>query len=125
VTGLTLDTGALVALERRSARVLALVTAARAQGGTITVPAPVVVEWWRGQGGPVARLLEAFDVEPLENALAHIAGVALARTGKGPSVTDAVVMASAAQRGDVVLTGDREDLTKFERVFPAVRILRV
>lgn len=125
MTGLTLDTGALVALERRAERVLALVAVARTKGQPIMVPAPVVVEWWRGQRGPVARLLEAFDVEPLSNELAHIAGVALAKVGQGPSATDAVVMASAAQRGDVVLTGDIEDLAKLQTVFPAVRLLRV
>jgi len=51
--------------------------------------------------------------------------LALAHVGKGPSVADAVVMASAAQRGDVVLTGDLEDLGKLQAVFPAVRLLRV
>ena len=104
---------------------LALVTATRKHGQTITVPAPVIVEWSRGQRGPVARLLESFDVEPLGSELAHVAGLALAHVGKGPSVADAVVMASAAQRGDVVLTGDLEDLGKLQAVFPAVRLLRV
>jgi predicted nucleic acid-binding protein len=125
VTGLTLDTGALIALERRDLRVIALVTAARKQQRAITVPAPVVVEWWRGQRGPVARLLESFDVEPLDDELAHVAGMALSHASKGPSVTDAVVMASAAVRGDTVLTGDIEDLTKLQSVFPAVRLLRI
>lgn len=125
MTGLTLGTGALLALERRDTRALALVTAARKRGQPITVPAPVVVEWWRGQRGPVARLLEAFDLDPLGGELAHVAGAALAAVGKGPSVTDAVVMASAAQRGDNVLTGDLDDLTKLQSVFPVVRLLRV
>lgn len=125
MTGLTLDTGALVALERRDLRAMALVTVARKQKRAITVPAPVVVEWWRGQRGPVARMLEAFDVEPLGGELAHVAGAALAHVGKGPSGTDAVVMASAARRGDIVLTGDFEGLTMLQNVFSAVRILRV
>ena len=125
MTGLTLDTGALIALERRDKRTLALVTKARQQSRAVTVPAPVVVEWWRGQRGPVARLLAAFDVEPLESELAHVAGAALASAAKGPSPTDAVVMASAARRGDMVLTSDLEDLGKLQRIFAAVRLLRV
>ena len=125
MNGLTLDTGALVALERRNERMLALVEVARMQGRATTVPVSVVVQWWRGQRGPVARLLDAFDVEPLEAELAHIAGLALAKAGRGPSATDAVVMASAAQRGDMVLTSDMDDLTKLQKVFPAVRLLRV
>lgn len=122
---LTLDTGALVAIERRDRRALALITVARSSGQSVTVPAPVVVEWWRGQRGPSAKLLEAFDVEPLDIALAKVGGAALARVTRGPSPTDAVVMASAARRGDVVLTSDLDDLSKLQRVFPAVRILRV
>jgi predicted nucleic acid-binding protein len=125
MNGLTLDTGALVALERRDSRALSFVQAARQRREPITVPTAVIVEWWRGQHGPTARLLAAFAVEPLSDELARISGLALARVSKGPSVTDAVVMASAARRGDVVLTGDWEDLSKLQVVFPAVRLLRV
>ncbi len=120
----TLDTGALVALERRDRRVIALLEAARRRG-VITVPAAVVVEWWRGQRGPAARFLEAFVVEPLSRSIAESAGVALASCGKGPSVVDAVVMASAATRGDLVYTSDLEDLERLRRAFPGVRLLRV
>lgn len=121
--GLTLDTGALVALERRDARALRIVGAARAGGETITVPAVVVTEWWRGQKGPVARLLDALDVEPLGIVLARVAGEALARVGRGPSAVDAIVMASAASRGDRVLTGDVDDLGRLAQVFPEVRVI--
>jgi len=125
VTGLTLDTGALVALERRDTRAIALVAAARAAEQRITVPASVVVEWWRGQRGPAARLLDAFVVEPLDKPVARVAGEALARTGAGPSPTDAVVMASAARRGDRVLTADLQDLGQLAVHFPEVRLLRI
>ena len=124
-TGLTLDTGALIAIERRGRRAAALVESARARGARVTVPAAVIVEWWRGQRGPVARLLDAFDVDPLERDLAKIAGHALARAPAGPSAVDAIVMASAAQRGDTVLTGDTDDLEALRAVFPTVRLLRV
>ncbi len=125
VSGLTLDTGALIALERRSKRALALAAVLRDHGMRVTVPTPVVVEWWRGQRGPVAHLLDAFIVEPLDAALARIAGEALARVGAGPSAIDAVVMASAASRGDRVLTSDVGDLERLRVVFPAVRLLAV
>jgi predicted nucleic acid-binding protein len=127
VNGLTLDTGALIALEKGRRRMVALVDAAHALGLSITIPAPVVVEWWRGQRGPVAHLLDAFTVEPLRESLARSAGVALAAlSGRpSPSPTDAVVMASAALRGDKVYTSDVEDLQRFRAIFPAVRIFRV
>ncbi len=125
VSGLTLDTGALVALERRDLRAWRLVAAARADGERVTVPASAITEWWRGQRGPVASLLDAFDVDPLGRRLARIAGEALARVGRGPRAIDAQVMASAASRGDRVLTGDVGDLERLRAVFPSVRVLRV
>lgn len=121
---LTLDTGALVALERGDARAHALVERA-GRGGRVFVPISVVVEWWRGQRGPAARLLDGFDVEPLSLVVARAAGEALGRVRRGPSPTDAVVMASAAQRGDVVLTSDLDDLVRLQAHFPGVRLLRV
>lgn len=125
MSGLTLDTGALIGLERKDVRTLALVRSATRRNLLITVPAPVVVEWWRGQRGPVAKLIDDFVVEPLTYDLARIAGEALGRCAKGPSSTDAVVMASAAQRGDVVVTSDLEDLTRLQTCFLAVRLLHV
>lgn len=121
----TLDTGALIALERKGVRVISLLERARARGQRITVPASIIVEWWRGQRGPAARLVEPFTIEPLSASLAYIAGRALADVGGGPSPTDAVVMASAAQRGDLVLTSDVDDLSRLGAAFPAVRLLGV
>lgn len=125
MTGLTLDTGALIALERRDGRAARLVAATRGQGGRVTVPSAAVVEWWRGQRGPVARLLDACDVESLDEELARVAGEALGKVRSGPSIVDAVVMASAARRGDRVLTGDHEDLERLQSVFRTVRLLAV
>lgn len=121
--GLTLDCGALIAIERHDRRATALVESMLRRGGRVTVPTAVVVEWWRGQRGPIARLLDAFDVESLDAELARLAGQALALVPTGPSAVDAVVVASAARRGDAVLTGDLEDLEALTAVFPAVRIL--
>ena len=124
--GLTLDTGVLVALERGDHRARAIVRAAKRRGDRITVPAVVIVEWWRGQRGPAARLLDAFDVEPLSEALARSSGLALATSGDGPSMADVIVVASAALRGDLVYTSDVADLERVrDAAFPTVRILRI
>jgi len=40
-------------------------------------------------------------------------------------VVDAIVMASAASRGDVVYTSDFEDLTRLRAHFRSVRVLAV
>jgi len=124
VNGITLDTGALVALERFDARALHLLNAARERKAVITVPASVLVEWWRGQRR-AAAVLSLVQVEPLSERVARSAGKALGEVGPGPSPTDAVVMASAAGRGDLVITSALDDLERLRAVFPDVRLVRV
>ena len=95
--GLTLDTGALIALERRRQRIKSIVEQALAVNQTITVPADVVGEWWRGRTDVREAMLLSVDVEPLTEGLAKIAGEALAAI-EGATLVDAIVMASAASR---------------------------
>jgi len=122
---ITLDTGALVAIERRRRPMLAFMTEALSRGLRITVPTCVVGEWWRGQRGPVARILDAVVVEPLTLPLAKLVGETIAAV-RDASLVDAVVVASAAQRGDLVLTTDLDDLSRIrDRAFPRVRLRRV
>jgi hypothetical protein len=72
--GVTLDTGALIGLERRERRMTARFAAWSADNSVVTVPSVVVAEWWRGQRGPVAHLLDAFVVEPTSRVLAENLG---------------------------------------------------
>jgi len=103
---------------------LVILRAATEDQGRLTVPAPVVTEWWRADSSRARRILLAVTVEPLTQRLAAIAGEAIAAT-PGTTAVDAIVMASAAQRGDVVLTSDIEDLTRLQQYFPGVRVLRI
>lgn len=123
-TGVTLDTGALIALECHRDRVLRLLRRAHAHGLPVTVPAVVVAEWWRGRTDIREAILAAVLVEPMGNPLARSAGEAL-RDVPGAGAVDAIVMASAARRGDVVLSSDMDDLSRLAVCFPAVRILGV
>jgi hypothetical protein len=120
--GLTFDTGALIALERRTQRIWEIYRTAMHERIPITVPTAVVVEWWRGRTDIRDRILNGLRVEPLSVALAQTAGEALAAI-KSASAIDAVVMASAALRGDVVYTSDIVDLERLRRHFPSVRVL--
>jgi len=104
--GVTFDTGMLIALERRKAGALALLQACRLSRTKITIPATVLAEWWRGAH---SAMLEIGTLEPITPQLALQAGKLLAQTG-GSNAIDATVVASAAQRGDLVVTGDPEDL---------------
>jgi hypothetical protein len=122
--GLTFDTGALIALERRTQRIWEIYRTAMNEGIRITAPAAVVIEWWRGRTDVRERILDGLRIEPLTGALARAAGEALAAI-KSASAIDAVVMASAAIRGDVVYTSDIVDLKRLCRHFPSVRIISV
>jgi predicted nucleic acid-binding protein len=124
VTDLTFDTGALIALERRRQRIREVVERAVELDQRITVPADVVGEWWRGRTDVRDAILESVEVEPLTEGLAKLAGEALAAVN-GATLVDAVVMASAALRGDVVYTSDVEDLERLRKQFPNVRVLGV
>jgi len=122
--GITFDTGALIALERRGQRIRKVLERATEQKVRITVPAAVVTEWWRSRSDVRELILAAVRVEPLSESLAKVAGEALAAV-KGATVIDAIVMASAAQRGDVVYTADVSDLAKLAGYFRAVRVLGI
>ena len=120
--GLTFDTGALIALERRSARMGKVLFVAREQRVRISIPAPAFTEWWRGPSRRREELRECFDLEPLGEPVARLAGEALAAVPRA-TLVDAVVMASASRRGDVVYTSDVNDLLALQVFFPGVRVL--
>ena len=119
--GVTFDTGALIALQRRKASALALLRVCRQGRVQITIPAAVVAEWWRGTH---SALLESAHLEPLSPALAKAAGELLARAGRADAV-DATVVVSAAQRGDVIVTDDPKDLTLLSAHVRGVDVMEI
>jgi predicted nucleic acid-binding protein len=121
VSTVTLDTGALIALERRKQRMWKVLQRARTLGVVPVVPADVVAEWWRGRSDIREELLASMVVEPLTDRLARLAGECLARVA-GSTTVDAIVMASAAERGDAVYTADPGDLQRLRAFFPGVRV---
>ena len=121
VRGVTFDTGALIALERRKASALALLRVCRQSRAVITIPAAVVAEWWRGTH---AVLLDAAILEPLTPALARAAGELLARAKRSDTI-DATVIVSAAQRGDLVVTDDPDDLKRLSKFVSGVDVMEI
>jgi predicted nucleic acid-binding protein len=119
---ITLDTGALVAIERRKQRGTQLLELARQRLAVLSVPVPVIAEWWRGRTDVRERILDVVNVEPLSLAVAKSAGEAQASVASSTAI-DAIVMAFAASRGDVVFTGDTSDLARLRAFFPTVRVL--
>lgn len=110
MSGVTYDTGALVAAERNHRKVWALHRRALERGMRPTVPAGALAQAWRG--GPQAemsRLLKGCRVEDLDEVRGRAAGQACGRA-RTSDVIDATVVVGAIARRDVVVTSDRGDL---------------
>jgi predicted nucleic acid-binding protein len=124
LTSYVFDTGALIALERRDLRMSQRVMRARELKIPIRIPTPVLGEWWKGRTDWREKILAPLIVEPLDAALAKVAGEATASI-KGATLIDAVVMACAARIGALVYTSDVGDLERLQLFFSSVRIMRV
>lgn len=124
---ITLDTGALIAIERRRPRAKAILEVAWSARVPVTIPAPAWGEWHAGSPSHgLGRLAESVNVAPLTARLAELAGEALARLRLGSEhFVDAAVMATAASVGGVVYTSDLPDLTRLQQCFPSIRVLAV
>jgi predicted nucleic acid-binding protein len=119
---ITLDTGALIALQKRSQRMLNVFSGARERRIRIYVASMAIAEWWRKRTDRADAMLSALYIEHTDTALVKVAGEAVAAT-KGAGIVDAIVMATAARHGGVVYTSDLDDLTALARFFPSVRVL--
>lgn len=124
--GITFDTGALIGLERRHDRMRKVYATAVANGIPITVPTVVVAEWWRAGRHEKERaaILRSVRIEPLAEHTARLAGVALGLV-PGAGTIDAIVLASAALRGDTLYTSDFEDLTALLQSMPQFACVQV
>jgi predicted nucleic acid-binding protein len=124
---LTFDTGALIALERNDRKLWTALRSAVAHDQVATVPTVVVAQAWRG-AVPQARLARALKLcraEPLSYELARSAWELCGRSGTA-DIVDAVVVASAARRTDVIVTNDRNDLERLaEHIDGEVAIVEV
>lgn len=109
----TFDTGALIAIERRSRRMQALLDEIDRRDWEVAVPAGAVAQAWRG--GPrqarIAALLgdERTEVVALDDSTARAVGLLCGRSGH-PDVVDVSVAVCARQRNLHVVTSDPDDL---------------
>jgi predicted nucleic acid-binding protein len=117
MTGATLDTGALIALESGSRRMAVLVEEALADGAELAIPAGVLAQAWRGGAGQarIARLLRASitSIVALDRRLALRVGARCAATGI-TDVIDVSVALCARDRGHPVITSDPSDIRAAE-----------
>jgi hypothetical protein len=114
---ITLDTGALIALDRGDKRMIALLTRALDRGLTFRVPAGVVGQAWRdGRVQAVlARFLRSEEVHiiPLDDQLARACGELCGAT-KTTDIIDASVVILARERLGPVFTSDPADLRRLD-----------
>lgn len=125
MTGLTLDAGALIALDRDDRQVLRLLATSVALGARVTIPAGVLAQSLRQpqRQAQLARLLRqpTTDVVALNRRDAVLVGRMLARSGTS-DVIDAHVVLCARRAEQSVVTSDGDDLARLDPTLTLVRI---
>ncbi|HSV67865.1 MAG TPA: hypothetical protein VLJ59_18455 [Mycobacteriales bacterium] len=123
IRGLTLDTGALLALEHGSGRIRRLFHWAEQLKVPLWIPAGVLVQAWRGSSrqAVVAKLLadRRTTVAPLDELTARAIGQLCGQSGHH-NVVDVSVVLCARQRGHAVVTSDPKDIAAVD---PSLRLI--
>ena len=121
--GLSLDTGALVALERGERRIATLLDEADRHDLEVHVVAGVVAQAWRGgvRQARLARLINSPDVsvpildEPTARAVGELCGA----SGHA-DVVDVHVVLNARLHGHRIVTSDPDDLHRVDPSLPLI-----
>jgi hypothetical protein len=123
--GLTLDTGALLALDRpgRAVTMQARLGETVRRGGTICIPAGAIAQAWRGpRQVRLARLLKSLGIEIaiMTPNVARSVGLLCARSGHDDA-TDVHVALCARERRHAVVTSDPDDMS---RIYPGLPVIK-
>lgn len=115
MSGLTLDAGALIAIDRGERPILLLLARARETGDEITVPAPALAQALRSPARQV-RLVRfcrqpSTDLVALDGPDATAVGLLLARSGTA-DIVDAHVVVCARRAQQTVVTSDVHDIAR-------------
>lgn len=111
VSGVTYDSGALIAAERGERRMWARHRALLLRRVVPVVPAPVVAQCWRGtpRQAQLARLLAGCEVESLDDVRARAIGI-LAGRARTTDIVDTSVVEGALRRENLIVSSDEGDL---------------
>jgi predicted nucleic acid-binding protein len=112
-SAITFDAGALIAIERRSRRMQALLEEIDRRDWQVAVPAGAVAQAWRG-GSRQARIATLLgdgrtEVVPLDDPAARAVGLLCGKSGHA-DVVDVSVALCARQHNMHVITSDPDDL---------------
>jgi predicted nucleic acid-binding protein len=125
MSGITLDAGGLIALDRNDRRVIALLARATERGMRVTVPATALAQAVRNPSrqARLSRLIRQPDTDlvPLNGLDATAVGLLLAKTATA-DIVDAHVVLCAQRSGQAVVTSDPGDLG---RIDPGLRLVAV
>lgn len=125
LVGLTLDAGALIALDRGDPKIRALLRQVSANGGAVFVPAGALAQAWRDgrRQARVAAFLRSAGpvVIPLNERMARASGELCARAGTSDIVDASVVLCARINRHRVA-TSDPNDLARLD---PQARLVPV
>jgi hypothetical protein len=110
LSGIVLDAGALIALEKNDRGLWLALRAATVANRTILVPSTVVAQVWRG-GSAQAHVARALNWSKIAgfDGLERAVGELCAKT-RTSDICDAHVALVAAREGDVLYTSDPDDL---------------
>jgi predicted nucleic acid-binding protein len=125
MSGVTLDSGALIALDRNERRVIALLARAHEIGARITLPATALAQAMRrpSKQARLSRLARQSTTElvPLDGADATRVGLLLASRRRS-DIVDAHVVICARRNGQPIVTSDPDDLAHLD---PDARLIVV
>lgn len=115
MSGITLDAGGLIAVDRNDRRMVALLARARERGMRLTIPATALAQAMRNPArqARLSRLVRQVDTDlvALDGPDATAAGLLLAQTGT-TDIVDAHVVICARRAGQAVVTSDPVDLRR-------------
>ena len=125
MSGLTLDAGALIAIDHGKRPILLLLARAKENGDAITIPATALAQVLRSPArqAMVVRLCRqpATDLRPLDGPDATAVGLMLAASGTA-DITDAHVAVCARAARQVVITSDAADIARLAPELTTIRV---
>jgi hypothetical protein len=123
VSGITFDTGGLIALDRNDRRVIILLARAAERGQRITIPATALAQAIRNPArqSRLSRLIRQAntDLVALNGRDATAVGLLLARTATS-DIVDAHVVICAQRAGQAIVTSDAGVLKRIAPELPLV-----
>ena len=117
MTGITFDTGGLIALDRDDRRVIALLARAAEIGARVTIPATALAQAIRSPSrqARLSRLVRqpSTTLAALDGPDATRVGILLAAS-RTADITDAHVVVCARRSGQAIVTSDPDDIGRLD-----------